>query len=290
MSDDSNAIRGKTEEVQVNQDKLRIYQLFHDEPSYHNVSNSPFIVPLCLDKDFHAPNKGIATIGHIQYNTNQLAESRAFYYALKNLDNLDYISFTSHRHNHKYPTCIRVQDIDLNLVNKCFLDKKVRVISFHNRYGLIDNTRHHPGMTKFLLQYVNEELGLNYWNRLKLRLGCQYSNVPFSNSFIMKTEEFKKYFLFIDNFITYLDSHYDIRKPPQELGIRDYRKSRGWGYVCERILPYYLLYHYGPTFRLVFLDKEKNIHIYNKQPISNLYWKYMKTTFLKLKHWGRLSV
>jgi len=252
--------------------KLKIYQIFHNRESYKNCSNGKHITKLNVGKGLFLHND-YEKINNIFFNTNQLSESRAFYYAYNNIESdLIYIGFTSHKHNYKFNkltykycpfSCIKIEDIDLDLVDKCFSDNKIKLLSFLPTIKIIEQTEElfHPGMVDFILKWMKDKYDIGNSFKKDLIKWSKTSYVPYSNAFVMKTKEFKRFFNFFDNFITYADKKYDINKYNLEIPVID--KSRGWGYFCERIIAFYLFYKYKNKFKIVYIDKDKKIGILN---------------------------
>ena len=252
--------------------KLKIYQIFHDNQSLKNCSNSKYITKLCVgnkkisENDFEAINNN-------KYNTNQLSESRAFCYAVEEIkDDCSYIGFTSHKHNVKFGNktnkgilfdCIKIEDLNYSMVRNSFLNKNVKLISFLPTINFIYQTEEqfHPGMIDFIMLWMKKEFKIDNHFEKKIKKWATNAYAPYSNAFIMNSDEFKKFYKFFNKFINYIDKNYNINEYSLDIPVID--KSRGWGYFCERIITFYLFYEYNNKFKIAFINKEKNINILN---------------------------
>jgi hypothetical protein len=281
---------------------LIIYQIFHDQLSYKHVCEGEFIVPLCVNPDFQ-PGQKAEVVKSISYTTNQLSESRAFYYALNNPNPPEFIGFTTHWHNLKFTLgnyylpgadiiyfpkdCMRAEDFSPELVAQAFRDKKTKAIAFFPEQNFLFRAdRQHKRMKDILLSWLSKEHKVTAGG-LKTIEKIQYRKfVPLCNSFILRWDEFKKYFEFMDDFVRYIDREYGINRFNLGVPVAKRHIGREWGLFVERVMGLYLVYNYGYDFNVVFISKDKEIHRLNGTPFPVLYRMRLKALkkIYDLKH------
>jgi len=214
---------------------MKLYQIYHNEQSEKLCTkNNPFIFPLDVSK------LGL---------TNQLAESRAYFHTIKNLNKEEYIGFTPYRHNQKFVECVKIESITKDLINKCFKNEKVKLVSFDptNNFMLhIDEFFN--GMDKIIIDFLREE----YSYTGDIRKESIGKSTPLCSSFVMKKEEFIKFFQFFNKFVNYITGKWGIEEYSLNIMVGD--KGRGWGYFCEMLMSFYLIYYYGKDFNIVYIN------------------------------------
>jgi len=214
---------------------MKIYQIYHDEQSEKLCTkDNPFVFPLDVSK------LGI---------TNQLAEARAYFYAIKNLNKEEYIGFTTYRHNQKFINCAKMESLTKELIGKGFKNEKVKLISFDPTHNfMLHINEFFNGMDKVMNDFLKEEYSF-VGDIGKESIG---KSTPLCSSFVMKQDEFIKFFQFFNKFINYIDKKYGIQEYPLDIIVGD--KGRGWGYFCEMLVSFYLVYYYGKDFKIAYIN------------------------------------
>ena len=218
--------------------KIKIYQIYHDKESYNRCTkNNPDIIPLNVSKMKDLPS--------------QLAECRAFYKAVKYIGmSKGYVGFTTYKHDQKFPDCVRINDISIDLIERGFRDDQVKLIAFDPTKDIFKHMdEYFPGMSEFIITWMREEMGLKDNPRWMSKM----KHYPLCNCFIMKSSEFREYFKFFDKFVNYITDTQGIDNYLLTIPVSN--TSRGWGYFCEMLLSFYLMFKYKNNFKIAHINK-----------------------------------
>ncbi len=238
------------------------------------IVENPIVIPLMLNSHSGVGVRdGVGKLSNIKYPTNQISESRAFYHMKERAMHCRYIGFTTYRHNIKFVKeeisdqqsdrsfkwdCIKLEDIDLALIEKCFKNSNVRAVSFfpEDRF-LIRADRYHPGMTSVLVHWLEDKYKMSPKQIDAIFSISKNKYVPACNSFIMRSADFLKYFNFLDDFLAHIDSLYGLDKFSLNIPVCEAHKGREWGLFTERLIGLYMIVEYGDKFRIAFVDEKK---------------------------------
>ena len=268
-----NSIPKKLEYAKKN-DKLEIYQLFHNNDAFKNCFDTEYITRLSLNPNFITADPTVLFVKDIKHITNQISETRAFLY-LGNKDiRCDYVGFTSHRHNGKFyaqDRSISIEDINLDIVRKVFdtcLPVKMIGFRLHPAHDFISTVQigDKTGVPDFMYGFFRDCYHFDrpsYNNMLKSMDGKIF---PYCNSFILPRLEFKNYVTFVSEFLDWADGKYGLDKVRLAVDRvkRSYSPDRGWGYLCEQLPWYYLTFKYVKNFVMAFIDDEHKITYHDR--------------------------
>lgn len=245
--------------------RLKIYQICHDEISLANCIDNEYITRLSLNPDLKPDDRPLELLGDVKHKTNQISESRAFLHYDLHRTKHDYIGFTSHKHNRKFFTndrAICVSDINIDLVDKVFVGHpEVKLLAFrvHPAYDFIDNVKIAgvKGVGRFLFGFFKDCYHFDRESYQNLLTCMNGKIVPYCNCFIGNKLEIRDYISFLKDFLDWADTTHGFDKILLEVnrGHKSYDPKRGWGYICEQLIWYYLVFRYGKGFMTAFIDE-----------------------------------
>lgn len=255
-------------------DFLRIYQLFHDQDSFHNCFDTEYITRLSLNPDFVTDDNSVLLLKDIKHMTNQISETRAFLYVDKLNINCQYVGFTSHRHDHKFfmqDRGIPITHISPDIVKRCFdTFLPVKMISFriHPAHDFIGDLAiaDQFGTINFLRNFFKDCYHFDDASYLNLIDCMQGKLFPYCNSFIIPRNELRDYVSYLYNFLDWADFKYGLDKTNIAVNRckRSYAPNRGWGYICEQLPWYYLTFKYMKNFVIAFIDDTQRITYHDR--------------------------